>query len=130
MHVHLVINSVLPMHMPNSISSCREITRMFLKCFMIFFLLYRKYFCPFIFNENKNDSFDRIPVDLLPVVYCTVISEGSSKEWEYLWNKFKSENMASEQVTILNALGCTKHAKLISVHKKSSFQKVFQKFIK
>lgn len=58
----------------------------------------------------------RIPVNLVPVVYCSVISEGADQEWNYLWKKFESENVAAEQVTILNALGCTKHANLITVN--------------
>ncbi|XP_055325495.1 uncharacterized protein LOC129579438 [Sitodiplosis mosellana] len=56
----------------------------------------------------------KIPVNLVPVVYCSVISEGSDKEWTYLWEKFQKENVAAEQVTILNALGCTKQAHLIT----------------
>lgn len=51
----------------------------------------------------------------MPVVYCSVVSEGTDKEWNFLWNKFKAENVAAEQVTILNSLGCTKQAKLIEV---------------
>lgn len=51
----------------------------------------------------------------MPVVYCTVISEGKDEEWEFLWNKFEMENVAAEQVTILSALGCTKKPHLISV---------------
>lgn len=54
-------------------------------------------------------------MNLVPVVYCSVISEGTDKEWNILWNKFQMENVAAEQVTILNALGCTKQANLILV---------------
>ncbi|XP_031619288.1 membrane alanyl aminopeptidase-like [Contarinia nasturtii] len=55
-----------------------------------------------------------IPVNLVPVVYCTVVREGSDKEWEYLWEKFKTENVAAKQDTILKALGCTKRPDLIT----------------
>lgn len=57
-------------------------------------------------------------MNLVPVVYCSVISEGSDEEWEYLWSKFQAENVAAEQVTILNALGCTKQTNLIKVNEK------------
>lgn len=58
---------------------------------------------------------NRIPVDLAPVVYCSVVSEGTDKEWNFLWNKFRAENVAAVQETILKSLGCTKQAKLIEV---------------
>ncbi|XP_031623813.1 membrane alanyl aminopeptidase-like [Contarinia nasturtii] len=82
-----------------------------------------KYACKFGHEKciaNARAEFDKfsmgdykIPVNLVPVVYCSVISEGSYKEWEYLWRKFKTENVATEQVTILRALGCTKQAKVL-----------------
>lgn len=54
-------------------------------------------------------------MNLVPVVYCTVIREGSNTEWELFWEKFKRENVAAEQVVILNALGCTKESQLVEV---------------
>ena len=71
----------------------------------------------------------RIPVNLVPVVYCSVISEGTDQEWDYLWKKFQSENVATEQVTILNALGCTKHANLTTVNDLSTFSVFLIKII-
>ncbi|KAJ6645268.1 Membrane alanyl aminopeptidase, partial [Pseudolycoriella hygida] len=50
----------------------------------------------------------RVPVDIRPVVYCTAITEGNSSTWNFMWNRFLTENVAAEQVVILTALGCTK----------------------
>lgn len=62
----------------------------------------------------------RIPVDLVPVIYCSVVTQGNGTEWNYLWKKFESENVAAEQVTILGALGCTKNEDLIKVRRAHS----------
>ena len=63
-----------------------------------------------------NVCFCRISVDLVPVIYCSVISEGSDNDWTFLWEKFQSENVNGEKVTILNALGCTKQANSTEVN--------------
>lgn len=62
-----------------------------------------------------------IPVDLVPLVYCTALEHGSDREWDYLWSKFESTNLAAEQRTIINALGCTKQAHLMKVSSKLNF---------
>lgn len=63
--------------------------------------------------------FIRIPVDLTPVVYCSVVEHGSDAEWNFLWNKYKSSNTASEKEVILKALGCTKQTNLLKVNKRT-----------
>lgn len=57
----------------------------------------------------------RVPVNLRPTVYCTAVAEGAYDEWIFLWRKFLAENVATEQVVILNALGCTKNETLLEV---------------
>lgn len=56
---------------------------------------------------------NRVPVNIAPVVYCAAISEGTAQDWDYLWEKFKKADVAAEQITILNALGCTKDSKVL-----------------
>lgn len=46
-------------------------------------------------------------------VYCTGIREGGIDEWEFLWEKFTTTNVAAEQVLILNSLGCSKDETII-----------------
>lgn len=40
-------------------------------------------------------------------VYCTAIREGNQEKWEFLWEKYRSANFASEKKIILDALGCS-----------------------
>lgn len=51
----------------------------------------------------------RVPVDVRSVVYCTAIAHGNQTVWDLFWNRFTSTNVATEQVLILSALGCTKN---------------------
>lgn len=62
-----------------------------------------------------SHSLDRIPKDVAPVVYCSVMAEGSEEDWEFLWDKCMKTNVAAEQVLILNSLGCTNNTDLIKV---------------
>lgn len=103
MLVNLVINNAWLMHVLNSINFCGAITRKTLKKTCIWWSA-KLIVCLF-----------RIPVNLKQVVYCSVVSEGADKEWDFLFEKFEKENVAAEQVTILNALGCTKKSHLIKV---------------
>lgn len=57
----------------------------------------------------------RIPVDLASTVYCSAIEHGTEEEWNFLWNRYKSTNLAAEKRTMLNALGCTKKINLLKV---------------
>lgn len=48
-----------------------------------------------------------MPADVRSVVYCTAIAQGNQTVWDLFWNRFRTSNLASEQVLILSALGCT-----------------------
>lgn len=43
------------------------------------------------------------------IVYCTAISKGDEKDWSFLWQQYQKSNVATEKVTILSTLGCTRH---------------------
>lgn len=64
---------------------------------------------------------NRIPKDIAPVVYCSVIAEGSEKEWDFLWDKCMKTNVAAEQVAIFTSLGCAKKPELIKVQLRHMF---------
>lgn len=55
-----------------------------------------------------------VPVNIRSGVYCTVVREGGIDEWNTLWNKYLSANVAAEQVLILKALGCSKDENIIN----------------
>ncbi len=56
-----------------------------------------------------------VPVNVRPAVYCTAITEGNETTWNFLWDRFVTENVAAEQVVILDALGCTKDQAILKV---------------
>jgi hypothetical protein len=55
----------------------------------------------------------RIPPDLRSVVYCSAVSNGEEREWNFLWEQYKKTDVSNEQVTILSALGCTSNPDLL-----------------
>lgn len=47
-------------------------------------------------------------------MYCNALRySDSSDEFYFLWEKYLATKLATEQVTILNALGCTKNESLL-----------------
>lgn len=63
--------------------------------------------------KDSTASINRIPPDLRSVVYCSAVSNGEETEWAFLLDQFLKSNVASEQVLILSALGCTRNASLL-----------------
>lgn len=51
---------------------------------------------------------ENIPSDSKPAVYCTGLRR-TGNNWEKIWDMYKTTNFATEQATILTALGCTKN---------------------
>ncbi|XP_074661523.1 aminopeptidase N-like [Tubulanus polymorphus] len=51
--------------------------------------------------------------DYALTVYATGISQGSSDEWDFLWNKSQSTNVASERETMMMALAHTREPWLL-----------------
>ena len=41
------------------------------------------------------------------VVYCYGIKQGGVTEWEFIYNRFLTELVASEKIKLLSSLGCT-----------------------
>lgn len=68
--------------------------------------MYNKLFYTLLFSLNAN---------VKSVVYCTVLRHSETEEtWRYLWNKFTETKLATEQVLILNSLGCTRNESLLN----------------
>ncbi|KAL3277992.1 hypothetical protein HHI36_013334 [Cryptolaemus montrouzieri] len=63
--------------------------------------------------ESSVNNENPIPKDLRRLVYCFAIKEGSEKEWNFLWNKYKASNLASEKNLMIRALGCTRNTWLL-----------------
>lgn len=65
------------------------------------------------FEHMETSSTYKVAVNIRPTVYCTGIAEGSSNEWNFLWRHFTRGNVATENMVILKALGCTSDVRLI-----------------
>uniref|UniRef100_A0A182PTS9 Aminopeptidase N n=1 Tax=Anopheles epiroticus TaxID=199890 RepID=A0A182PTS9_9DIPT len=63
---------------------------------------------------HKNPSV-KVHPDLRQVVYCEGIRKGSMEEFEFLWNQYLTTNMATEQILILQGLGCASTSELITI---------------
>lgn len=58
------------------------------------------------FIRYVEDSTEKVHPDLRQVVYCEGIRQGTDKHFDFLWNQFLTSNMATEQILILQGLGC------------------------
>jgi len=68
------------------------------------------------FTQWKNDTNGNNPIspDLRSVVYCSALINGGEEEWNFLWNQYQNTAVATDQVLILNALGCTTKPDLLN----------------
>ncbi|XP_058118577.1 uncharacterized protein LOC131284057 [Anopheles ziemanni] len=57
----------------------------------------------------------KVHPDLRQVVYCEGIRKGTKAHFEFLWNQYLSSNMATEQILILQGMGCASTYELISI---------------
>lgn len=79
------------------------------------------------FNKAKSDSSYLVPVDIRPVVYCTGVRNGNLSDFDWLWQKFSRQNVATEQVLVLNALGCTRDEAAVKQYLDAIFTDVVRK---
>uniref|UniRef100_A0AAG5CSU5 Aminopeptidase n=1 Tax=Anopheles atroparvus TaxID=41427 RepID=A0AAG5CSU5_ANOAO len=57
----------------------------------------------------------KVHPDLRQVVYCEGIRKGTQAHFEFLWNQYLTSNMATEQILILQGMGCASTYELISI---------------
>ncbi|KAM3967324.1 aminopeptidase N [Aphomia sociella] len=48
-----------------------------------------------------------IPANMRPWVYCTGLREGNAEDFDYFWNRYLTEDLASEKAVMLETAGCT-----------------------
>ncbi|XP_046387347.1 aminopeptidase N-like [Ischnura elegans] len=66
-----------------------------------------------IFADWKLGKIDRVPPNIKGTVYCHGISSGDKEDWDFLWNKYLSSTVATEQAIIIGALGCSKDKNIL-----------------
>lgn len=64
------------------------------------------------FNEDLNAN--PVPVNIRSIVYCTAMREADEKDFEKLYNKFKTESVATEETLLLTSLGCVRNKNLVN----------------
>ncbi|XP_059611769.1 membrane alanyl aminopeptidase-like [Phlebotomus argentipes] len=67
------------------------------------------------YRYMKTSGSHEIPVDIRETVFCTFLRDGGVKEFNFLWKRFKSEILETEQIRILNSLGCTNTDKSVEL---------------
>ncbi|XP_075145643.1 aminopeptidase N-like [Haematobia irritans] len=73
---------------------------------------------------SKNpDSENFIPADLRPTVYCTAIRHGDKDDWDFLWQRYRASNVATEKRTIIVSLGCSRNDKILKEYIDLTFDK-------
>lgn len=50
---------------------------------------------------------DRIKPNERSTAYCVAIRNGTSADWEFLWEKYFHSRHADDQMVMLSALGCS-----------------------
>uniref|UniRef100_A0A2A4IXQ9 ERAP1-like C-terminal domain-containing protein n=1 Tax=Heliothis virescens TaxID=7102 RepID=A0A2A4IXQ9_HELVI len=55
-----------------------------------------------------------VPVDSRNWVYCNALRDGGAQEFNFLYNRFKSHNVYTEKIVLLQTLGCTSHVESLN----------------
>ena len=66
-------------------------------------------------DSHIPDEENHINPNLRKIIYCTAISQGDEKEWDFLWERLTKTNNANEKSNILYSLACTKHIWMLKV---------------
>ncbi|XP_011706301.1 PREDICTED: uncharacterized protein LOC105461501 [Wasmannia auropunctata] len=70
------------------------------------------------FKAWRTNSAARIEPNARPTAYCTAIKHGTSDDWEYLWQEYFNSNYPTDQMVILNALGCSQNTTILEKYLK------------
>lgn len=56
----------------------------------------------------------RVTANIASAVYCTTIEKGNTTVWNSMWEKYEKALLASDYITIIKALGCSKDEKVLN----------------
>ena len=79
------------------------------------------------FQKAQDDDKYSVPVDIRQVVFCTAARHGDVKTYEWLWNRYLAEQMATEQTLLLNAMGCVEDEEVLFKHLDNVFSAAVRK---
>ncbi|EFN87053.1 Aminopeptidase N [Harpegnathos saltator] len=73
------------------------------------------------FRAWRQNIINGIPPNAKAAAYCAAIKNGTSGDWNFLWNKYLETNFASEKLVIINALGCSRDPDVLDNYLKKVF---------
>ncbi|XP_026322120.1 membrane alanyl aminopeptidase-like [Hyposmocoma kahamanoa] len=57
--------------------------------------------------QALRDTDTPVPVDSRNWVYCNALREGTTSDFDFLWDRFLTHNVYTEKIVLLQTLGCT-----------------------
>ncbi|CAD1472151.1 unnamed protein product, partial [Heterotrigona itama] len=72
---------------------------------------------------NSTEGHIIIKPNQRPVAYCTGVKYGTKEDWEFLWRQYLNSNSATDQIVMLEALGCTQDKTLLEKHLLNALKK-------
>lgn len=79
------------------------------------------------FQKARADETYLVPVNIRQVVYCMGVRHGDKDSYSWLWNRYLQEDMATEQVLLLNAMGCIEDEEILATHLGNVFSSAVRK---
>ncbi|XP_011707141.1 PREDICTED: aminopeptidase N-like, partial [Wasmannia auropunctata] len=70
------------------------------------------------FKEWRTNPAAKIEPNARSTAYCTAMRHGTSDDWEYLWQEYFDSNYPTDQMVILNALGCSQNTTILEEYLK------------
>jgi aminopeptidase N len=67
-----------------------------------------------LFEKFRTKS-TKVPKDHRGVVYCNAVRHGNKTEFDFLYDRFLTEDISAEQLNLLNGMSCTKDQASIEV---------------
>jgi aminopeptidase N len=67
-----------------------------------------------LFDAYKADATKLVPINIRAAVYCSAMRHGTIEDLNYLWDKYKTQEIATEQLTILTAIGCANNKDVLA----------------
>ncbi|XP_055618480.1 membrane alanyl aminopeptidase-like [Toxorhynchites rutilus septentrionalis] len=58
------------------------------------------------FRKFFTNRTEKVHPDLRQIVYCEGIRQGTDEHFDFLWNEYLTTNVATEQILVLQGLGC------------------------
>lgn len=65
------------------------------------------------FNNFKTNQV-KVPKDQRAVVYCNAVRSGTADDFNFLYNRFKTEDISAEQLNLLVGMSCSKDQALVT----------------